>query len=102
MPTMPVGGERDLGMVVKTTNGGSVDARLQGKDVVLHISNLRSLAGGKRVDAGEDVVAVGQKVQVQIAEIDDRGKLSLIPVVDESADSAEDATEAPAEGVDEG
>jgi polyribonucleotide nucleotidyltransferase len=51
------------------------------------------------VEAVEDVLAVGQKVQVQIAEIDDRGKLSLVPVVEESAteesgESAE-ATEAP-------
>src|SRR3712207_7899887 len=42
-----------------------------------HISKLRSLAGGRRVEAVEDVLSVGQKVQVQIAEIDDRGKLSL-------------------------
>src|SRR3546814_18777114 len=101
-PTMPEVGERYLGTVVKMTNFGAFVALLPGKDGLLHISKLRSLAGGKRVDAGEDVLSVGQKVQVQIAEIDDRGKLSLIPVVDESADSAEDATEAPAEGVDEG
>ncbi|NYG58087.1 polyribonucleotide nucleotidyltransferase [Nocardioides daedukensis] len=101
-PTMPEVGERYLGTVVKTTNFGAFVSLLPGKDGLLHISKLRSLAGGKRVDAVEDVLSVGQKVQVQIAEIDDRGKLSLIPVVDESADSAEDATEAPAEGVDEG
>ena len=41
---------------------------------------LRELAGGKRVDNVEDVVKVGDKVQVEIAEIDPRGKLSLIPV----------------------
>ena len=33
----------------------------------------------------EDVLKIGQKVQVEIAEIDDRGKLSLIPVLDEAA-----------------
>ena len=32
---------------------------------------------------------MGQKIQVEIAEIDDRGKLSLIPVVEDSADDAE-------------
>ena len=31
------------------------------------------------------MVSVGQKLQVEIAEIDDRGKLSLVPVVDEPA-----------------
>ena len=41
----------------------------------------------------EDVLAVGQKVQVQIAEIDDRGKLSLVPVVEEESDGGEPAAE---------
>ena len=47
----------------------------------------RKLAGGKRVDAVEDVLSVGQKIQVEIAEIQDRGKLSLIPVVEDDADA---------------
>jgi polyribonucleotide nucleotidyltransferase len=85
-PTMPEVGERYLGTVVKTTNFGAFVSLLPGKDGLLHISKLRSLAGGKRVEAVEDVLSVGQKVQVQIAEIDDRGKLSLVPVVEESAD----------------
>ncbi|SED37926.1 polyribonucleotide nucleotidyltransferase [Nocardioides exalbidus] len=92
-PTMPEVGERYLGTVVKTTNFGAFVSLLPGKDGLLHISKLRGLAGGKRVEAVEDVLAVGQKVQVQIAEIDDRGKLSLIPVVDE-AEGTEDAAEA--------
>ncbi|MBI2242446.1 MAG: polyribonucleotide nucleotidyltransferase [Nocardioides sp.] len=87
-PTMPEVGERYLGTVVKTTNFGAFVSLMPGKDGLLHISKLRSLAGGKRVDAVEDVVSVGQKIQVQIAEIDDRGKLSLVPVVeDDQADS---------------
>ncbi len=86
---MPEVGERYLGTVVKTTNFGAFVSLLPGKDGLLHISKLRSLAGGKRVEAVEDVLSVGQKVQVQIAEIDDRGKLSLVPVVDEEASSEE-------------
>lgn len=86
-PTMPEVGERYLGTVVKTTNFGAFVSLMPGKDGLLHISKLRSLAGGKRVDAVEDVLAVGQKVQVQIAEIDDRGKLSLVPVVEDSEGS---------------
>jgi polyribonucleotide nucleotidyltransferase len=86
-PTMPEVGERYLGTVVKTTNFGAFVSLLPGKDGLLHISKLRPLAGGKRVDAVEDVVSVGQKIQVQIAEIDDRGKLSLIPVVEETEGS---------------
>ena len=83
-PTMPEVGERYLGTVVKTTNFGAFVSLLPGKDGLLHISKLRALAGGKRVEAVEDVVSVGQKIQVQIAEIDDRGKLSLVPVVEEA------------------
>ncbi len=90
-PTMPEVGERYLGTVVKTTNFGAFVSLLPGKDGLLHISKLRSLAGGKRVDAVEDVVSVGQKIQVQIAEIDDRGKLSLVPVVEDDRGSADDA-----------
>jgi polyribonucleotide nucleotidyltransferase len=89
-PTMPEIGERYLGTVVKTTNFGAFVSLLPGKDGLLHISKLRALAGGKRVENVDDVVSVGQKVQVEIAEIDDRGKLSLIPVTDESTD-AEDS-----------
>ena len=90
-PTMPEVGERYLGTVVKTTNFGAFISLMPGKDGLLHISKLRSLAGGKRVEAVEDVVSVGQKLQVQIAEVDDRGKLSLIPVVDEDAAAEDDA-----------
>ena len=91
-PTMPEVGERYLGTVVKTTNFGAFVSLLPGKDGLLHISKLRALSGGKRVEAVEDVVSVGQKVQVEIAEIDDRGKLSLIPVVEDGGtDESEDA-----------
>ena len=79
-PTMPEVGERYLGTVVKTTTFGAFVSLVPGRDGLLHISKLRALAGGKRVDNVEDVVKVGDKVQVQIAEIDPRGKLSLVPV----------------------
>ncbi|GAB3767822.1 polyribonucleotide nucleotidyltransferase [Nocardioides ginsengisegetis] len=88
-PTMPEVGERYLGTVVKTTNFGAFVSLLPGKDGLLHISKLRGLAGGKRVDAVEDVLSVGQKIQVEIGEIDDRGKLSLVPVLEEGAAEAE-------------
>ncbi len=86
-PTMPEVGERYLGTVVKTTTFGAFVSLVPGRDGLLHISKLRALAGGRRVEAVEDVVAIGQKVQVEIAEIDDRGKLSLRPVVDEDAEA---------------
>ncbi len=96
-PTMPEVGERYLGTVVKTTNFGAFVSLLPGKDGLLHISKLRPLAGGKRVEAVEDVVSVGQKIQVQIAEIDDRGKLSLVPVVEDEDGAGDDGPAAEAE-----
>jgi polyribonucleotide nucleotidyltransferase len=96
-PQMPEVGERYLGTVVKTTNFGAFVSLLPGKDGLLHISKLRALAGGKRVESVEDVVSVGQKVQVQIAEIDDRGKLSLVPVVEESGEGESSTSGADAE-----
>src|SRR5687768_16600925 len=99
-PTMPEIGGRYLGTVVKTTNFGAVVSLMPGKDGLLHISKLRSLAGGKRVDAVEDVLSVGQKVQVQIAEIDDRGKLSLVPVVEDAEGDSSDEAEATEEAAD--
>jgi polyribonucleotide nucleotidyltransferase len=84
-PSMPEKGERYLGTVVKITAFGAFVSLLPGKDGLLHISKLRPLAGGARVENVEDVVSVGQKIQVEVNEVDDRGKLSLIPVVDEPA-----------------
>jgi polyribonucleotide nucleotidyltransferase len=83
-PQLPEVGERYLGTVVKTTTFGAFVSLTPGKDGLLHISQLRKLAGGKRVENVEDVVKVGDKVQVQIGEIDPRGKLSLVPVTDEA------------------
>ncbi len=97
-PQIPEIGERYLGTVVKTTTFGAFISLTPGKDGLLHISELRKLAGGKRVDNVDDVVSVGQKIQVEITKIDDRGKLSLSPVVaDEEGATEEAATEGAAE-----
>ncbi len=84
-PRLPEVGEQYLGSVVKTTTFGAFVSLFPGKDGLLHVSQLRRMAGGKRVDNVEDVVKVGDKVQVQINEIDPRGKLSLVPVLEEEA-----------------
>jgi len=86
-PHMPERGERFLGTVVKLTAFGAFVSLLPGKDGLLHISKLRPLAGGARVENVEDVLSVGQKLQVEISDIDDRGKLSLVPVVEEKTDA---------------
>jgi polyribonucleotide nucleotidyltransferase len=93
-PTMPEVGERYLGTVVKIMNFGAFVSLLPGKDGLLHISKLRALAGGKRVESVEDVVSVGQKIQVEIAEVDDRGKLSLIAVPEEEDEATEGSASA--------
>jgi polyribonucleotide nucleotidyltransferase len=82
-PQMPEVGERFLGTVVKTTTFGAFVSLLPGKDGLLHISEVRKLVGGKRIDSVDDVVKVGQKVQVELKEIDPRGKLSLAAVLPE-------------------
>jgi polyribonucleotide nucleotidyltransferase len=92
-PTMPEVGERYLGTVVKTTNFGAFVSLMPGKDGLLHISKLRGLAGGKRVDNVEDILSVGQKIQVEIGEIDDRGKLSLIPYIEDGSADSDDAAD---------
>jgi polyribonucleotide nucleotidyltransferase len=84
-PHNPEVGERFLGTVVKLAAFGAFVSLLPGKDGLLHISEVRKLAGGKRVENVEDVLSVGQKVQVEITKVDDRGKLSLAPVVEEPA-----------------
>jgi polyribonucleotide nucleotidyltransferase len=83
-PSMPEVGENYLGTVVKIAQFGAFISLSPGKDGLLHVSQVRKLAGGKRVENVEDVLSVGQKVQVRIAEIDPRGKISLEPILDES------------------
>ena len=89
-PHVPEVGERFVGTVVKTTSFGAFISLSPGKDGLLHISQIRKLVGGKRVENVEDVLSIGQKVQVEIGEIDPRGKLSLHAVVE---DAAEDKAE---------
>jgi len=88
-PTMPEVGERYLGTVVKTTTFGAFVSLVPGRDGLLHISEIKKLAPDKkRIENVEDVLKVGQKVQVEIKEIDPRGKLSLAPVLDDNAEQA--------------
>jgi polyribonucleotide nucleotidyltransferase len=89
-PQVPEVGEQYLGTVVKLASFGAFVSLLPGKDGLLHISEVRKLVGGKRVENVEDVLSVGQKVLVKITKVDDRGKLSLEPVLEEG-DGADEA-----------
>ncbi|KTR86758.1 polyribonucleotide nucleotidyltransferase [Leucobacter chromiiresistens] len=95
-PQNPEVGEQYLGTVVKNAAFGAFISLLPGKDGLLHISEVRKLAGGKRIESVDDVLSVGQKILVKITKTDDRGKLSLEPVIEEQAAEAADAPAAPA------
>lgn len=90
-PHMPEVGERFLGTVVKIATFGAFISLLPGKDGLLHVTKMRKLAGGKRIENVEDVVKVGQKILVEITEIDSRGKLSLEVAEDDAAAQSADA-----------
>ncbi|HEX2298791.1 MAG TPA: polyribonucleotide nucleotidyltransferase [Pseudonocardiaceae bacterium] len=97
-PQLPKVGERFLGTVVKTAAFGAFVSLVPGKDGLVHISKL---GNGRRIGKVEDVVKVGDKLRVEVADIDSRGKISLVPVRDEDeaapAAAADEATaEAPA------
>ena len=87
---VPEIGERYLGTVVRVVDFGAFVSLTPGKDGLLHVTQLRKLNGGKRVENVEDVAKVGQKIEVEIREIDARGKISLATIEDEaeSADAA--------------
>ena len=94
-PQLPKVGERFLGTVVKTAAFGAFVSLLPGKDGLVHISKL---GNGKRIGKVEDVVKVGDKLQVEITDIDSRGKISLIPVAEDDA-AGGDAGPAEAAGI---
>jgi polyribonucleotide nucleotidyltransferase len=91
-PTAEVGVVYD-GKVVNITKFGAFVNVLPGRDGLLHISKLSSLAGGKRINNVEDVLTLGQPVEVRVDDIDPQGKVSL-----SLASEAEPAAEAAGEG----
>ncbi|MCZ8381737.1 polyribonucleotide nucleotidyltransferase [Mycobacterium sp. CPCC 205372] len=85
-PQLPKIGERFLGTVVKTTDFGAFVSLLPGRDGLVHISKL---GRGKRINKVEDVAKVGDKLRVEIADIDNRGKISLVLVAEEAAEGGD-------------
>ncbi|MBF6165764.1 polyribonucleotide nucleotidyltransferase [Streptomyces gardneri] len=94
-PQLPKVGERFLGTVVKTTAFGAFVSLLPGRDGLVHISKL---GNGKRVAKVEDVVNVGDKLRVEIADIDNRGKISLVPVEENAEEPGDDTADAGSAG----
>ena len=92
-PQLPKTGERFLGTVVKTTDFGAFVSLLPGRDGLVHISKL---GRGKRIAKVEDVVNVGDKLRVEIADIDKRGKISLVLVAEEAGEAGDGDAASPA------
>jgi polyribonucleotide nucleotidyltransferase len=65
------------GRVVNLTKFGAFVNVLPGRDGLLHISKLSPLADGKRVGQVEDVLTLGQALEVKVDDIDPQGKVSL-------------------------
>ena len=74
-PTAEVGAVYP-GRVVNITKFGAFVNILPGRDGLLHISKLGE---GKRIDRVEDVLELGQEVEVRVDDIDPQGKVSLSP-----------------------
>jgi polyribonucleotide nucleotidyltransferase len=93
-PTADVGAVY-AGKVVNITKFGAFVNVLPGRDGLLHISKLSPLAGGKRINNVEDVLTLGQPIEVRVDDIDPQGKVSLslasVPEGGGDAPSAGDA-----------
>ena len=78
------------GKVVNITKFGAFVNILPGRDGLLHISKIGQ---GKRVERVEDVLELGQPVEVRVDDIDPQGKVSLSlagePPADKSSGSGE-------------
>jgi polyribonucleotide nucleotidyltransferase len=81
------------GRVVNITKFGAFVNILPGRDGLLHISKI---GGGKRIERVEDVLNLGDEVEVRVDDIDPQGKVSL-SLASQPAPSA-DGGEAQASG----
>jgi polyribonucleotide nucleotidyltransferase len=85
-------GKTYTGRVVNITKFGAFVNILPGRDGLVHISKL---GRGKRINAVEDVLSLGDEIDVTVEEIDDRGKVSLVPAGDLPEVSGNGAASAP-------
>ena len=79
-PTADVGATY-TGQVVNITKFGAFVNILPGRDGLVHISKL---GGGRRIDRVEDVLELGEEIEVVVEDVDPNGKISLKPVGDGS------------------
>ena len=81
------------GRVVSITKFGAFVNILPGRDGLIHISKL---GGGKRINNVEDVLSLGQEIEVRVEDIDDKGKVSLTLAGDPPAPAASSSAPASA------
>ena len=94
-PPTPEVGATYQGRVVNLAKFGAFISIMPGRDGLLHISKLSPLNGGKRIGQVEDVLELGQALEVKVDDIDPQGKVSL-SLVGEFADVSDDGDARPA------
>ncbi|MHB1209610.1 MAG: polyribonucleotide nucleotidyltransferase [Acidimicrobiales bacterium] len=92
-PTAEVGAVYQ-GRVVNIAKFGAFISIMPGRDGLLHISKMSPLNGGKRIGQVEDVVELGQALEVKVDDIDPQGKVSL-SLAGEYAGMESDESDAP-------
>ncbi len=75
-PTAEVGAIYQ-GRVVNIAKFGAFVNLMPGRDGLLHISKMAPLNGGRRIGQVEDVLQLGQALEVRVDDIDPQGKVSL-------------------------
>jgi polyribonucleotide nucleotidyltransferase len=94
-PTAEVGAVYQ-GKIVNIAKFGAFVNIIPGRDGLLHISKMSPLNGGKRIGQVEDVVSLGQPIEVRVDDIDPQGKVSLSLVgYDDVTSSTESDSPAP-------
>jgi polyribonucleotide nucleotidyltransferase len=78
------------GRVVNIAKFGAFISILPGRDGLLHISKMSPLNDGKRIGQVEDVLELGQSLEVRVDDVDPAGKVSL-SLAGEYADAEGDA-----------
>ncbi len=71
-----VPGEQYMGTVTRTTSFGAFVEYLPGKEGLVHISKLSNT----RIAKVEDVVKVGDRIRVEVSDIDKMGRVNLIAI----------------------
>ena len=69
-------GDVYTGKVTRVTNFGAFVEVLPGKEGLIHVSAMAR----RRIEKVEDVVSVGQVIEVRVREIDSQNRINLVPV----------------------